>query len=457
PAAECGFVGAGVHSVLASRSLSHTYVGLLLPLATFHLYAERNRTRRQALLLLRALCIHTSADACLCNLDALGTSIVADIPAIASSAVVRLSESIARAFSVHTQVVVLEVVRQVHVQASLGGRVATLQALVRPWLANVELRSANYADDSELAFDLSPIALSHESLVILRCMLYLTVKTGLDSMSAMQTLWMALVDHDTRTHSPSRSANMWLVIRYLIGLLGCAWSTSLLGFTRRIVVFLSRSSQGRLLVQQFADEAMRPSAALPMDVSGVLAQRAMDNAIPSEAWAKEIQFLTQTKPHSERSLLSSGALAVFYLSAISYEQAPLLAGYKSLAILPPVVFMLAHPERRVRDAARTVLVNMVSSERAECISAGHTANRGRIDGLQPATVGYEQAVNESAHVALAVLRGEECLGGFGNVDVAAESAPAEHPEPAARQASPDTDAQALNDSTELLSNEWATT
>ncbi|KAJ2763861.1 hypothetical protein IWQ57_005406, partial [Coemansia nantahalensis] len=97
-----------------------------------------------------------------------------------------------------------------------------------------------------------------------------------------------------------------------------------------------------------------------------------------------------------------GALAVYYLGPISYEHAPLLASYKSLGLLAPVVFALAHPEQHVRDAARTVLVNLVSSERAELADAGG-------DVIRPGA-----AANEAAHVALSVLRSDECMAGFGN-------------------------------------------
>ncbi|KAJ2716769.1 Cell morphogenesis protein PAG1 [Coemansia spiralis] len=435
PAAAAEGAHAGIQ---VSRSLSQTYVGLVLPLACFHLHSERSRVRRQALLLLRALCLHMPADSCLRQLDGLGTGIVSDIPAVAARAVDRLADAVARAFAVHTQVVLVEIVRQVHVQAAFGRRGAGLQQLVRPWLANVELQSAEYADDCTLAFDLAPVALSRDSVLVLRCMLYLTVKADADAMATMQTLWMALVDHDTRTHSPSRSANMWLVIRYLIGLLGCAWSAPLLGITRHIAVFLSRSSQGVLLVQQLADEAMSPGASAPIAVSEAVAQRAVDDAPPGEAWAKEIQFLLApaSSPPAEQPLLSGGALAVYYLGAISYEQAPLLAGYKLPGLLAAVVFALAHPERQVRDAARTVLVNLVSCERAECAVSAKFG-----DGLRSAAPSRDLAASEAAHVALSVLRSDECAAGFGNVD-----------------ATPDIGEPTLNDdSGEVLPSEWPAT
>ncbi|KAJ2765682.1 Cell morphogenesis protein PAG1, partial [Coemansia nantahalensis] len=291
-AAEGEYAGAHV-----SRSLSQTYVALVLPLAVYHLHSDRSRVRRQALLLLRALCLHLSAAGCLRRLDALGTGIVSDIRAVAARAVERLADAVARAFAAHTQAVVLEVVRQVHVQGAHARRVATLQRLVRPWLANVELRSAACADDSELAFGLAPVALSRDSRLVLRCLLFLTVKADADALAAVQALWLALVDHDASASSPCRSANMWLVVRYLIGLLGCAWSGPLLDLTRRIVVFLSRSSQGLLLVQQLADDAMRPGAAAPLDLADLRGQLAVDydddcsGAVPGEAWRKEIQLL----------------------------------------------------------------------------------------------------------------------------------------------------------------------
>ncbi|KAJ2177414.1 hypothetical protein GGH18_006107, partial [Coemansia sp. RSA 530] len=79
----------------ASRSLSLTYVDLVLPLVLFHLHSERRRVRRQALVLLRGLCMHAAADVCRARVDKLGPSIVSDIPAIALGAVERLGVAVA--------------------------------------------------------------------------------------------------------------------------------------------------------------------------------------------------------------------------------------------------------------------------------------------------------------------------------------------------------------------------
>ncbi|KAJ2158674.1 Cell morphogenesis protein PAG1 [Coemansia sp. RSA 552] len=379
----------------AGRSLSQTYVGWLLPLVLFHLHSERSRQRRQALLLLRALSQHIAVDADLSRLvDELGPSIVCDIPAIASSAAVRLTDAVARALAAHTNVVIVEIVRQVHAQSALTGRVVVLQKIIRPWLANVELQPEHYGD---VALSLAPVVLSSESLLVLQCMLYLTATPGLGSMASMQALWMALVDSPPGNRNDvgnGCSANLWLVIRYLSGLLAGSWSTQLLGFSRRIAVFLSRSShQGELLVRQFIDEATRPGATAPLDIPDNLAAAARSHLLP------------------RGRLISTGALAVFYLSAISYERASLLAGHHGLAVLPAVLFLLAHPERWVRDSARTVLVNLVAFERIEC-----TADDGESSGGGSWRNERWCVANEAAHVALSVLRGDECQSGFGNVD-----------------------------------------
>ncbi|KAJ2612611.1 Cell morphogenesis protein PAG1 [Coemansia sp. RSA 1365] len=440
-----GYFDSNARNASIGRSLSLTYVGLLLPLVMFHLNSERNRIRRQALLLLRALCVHMAADRSLDRLDELGPSIVSDIPAIAFGAAMELTEAVAKSFAAHTCIVVLEIVRQVHFQCSVGRRLGILQRVLKPWLTNVELRLACFTDDSELSFDLSPVALDRDSLLVLQCMFYMTMKTGIDSISDMQGLWIALVDHDIEVHAAGRSANMWLVIRYLVGLLACSWSTSLLGFTRRIVVFLSRSSQGKMLVQQLVDEVTRPDATVPMDPSEAIKQSAADDTFLNEAWARDVALLIEQSKRSKRPLISTGTLAVFYLSAISYEQPSLLITYRALAILPPAVFMLAHPQKWVRDAARTVLVNLVASERAECIALASSVG----SGFDPPTMGLNQryVANEAAHVALGVLRGEDCLSGFGNVDMAAVRT-------AVRSSPGNNDLQELNDSDEVLSKDW---
>ncbi|KAJ2359295.1 Cell morphogenesis protein PAG1 [Coemansia sp. RSA 2618] len=423
PAPSAGFSA-------ASRLLSLTYVGLVLPLALFHLNSERRRVRRQALVLLRALCIHAAADVCLGRVDELGPSIVSDIPAVASGAVERLSAAVARALAIHTGTVIEEIVRQVHVQGALDARRGgVLRQLVRPWLANVELEPARFTDDDEALWRLEPVGLSRDSLRVLRCMLFLTVHTGQEGLTSMQGLWLALVERGT-----GRAANLWLVVRHLTSLLAGAWSTAMLGFARRICVFLSRSSQGVQLVRLFIDEATRPGATMPLDARAAEADIA--DVLSGEAWAGEIEHLMRGSDRHERPLVSTGSLAVFYLGAISYEQPALLAEYQQLAVLSPVVFMLAHPERWVRDAARTVLVNLVAAERIAC-----TENTGV--GIMNLGTGQILAANEAAHFALTVLRGDECLSGFGNVDAA-------HTSP--QRSSPGLDA--LNDSDEYLPSAW---
>ncbi|KAJ2391275.1 Cell morphogenesis protein PAG1 [Coemansia sp. RSA 2611] len=415
----------------ACRSLVLMYMGLVLPLVLFHLRSERRRIRRQALVLLRALCVHAAADVCLGRVDELGPSIVSDIPAIASGAVDRLSESVAQALAVHTGTVLEEVVRQVHVQGALDGRrVGVLRRLVRPWLANVELESARFTGDDDALWGLEPVGLSRDSVRVLRCMLYLTVRTGQDGLVSMQDLWMALVERGT-----GRAANLWLVVRHLTGLLAGAWSTALLGFARRITVFLSRSSQGAQLVRLLIGEAARPGAMVPLDVRAAEADAA--DVLSGEVWASDIAHLVGGGfgGRRERPLVSTGALAVFYLGAISYEQAPLLAEHRRLAVLAPVVFMLAHPERWVRDAARTVLVNLVAAERIAC-----TEGAGL---LLPLGASQALAANEAAHCALTVLRSDECQGGFGNVDLALAGG---------RKSSPESGG--LNDSDEFLPSAW---
>ncbi|KAJ2498637.1 Cell morphogenesis protein PAG1 [Coemansia sp. RSA 1972] len=383
----------------ASRSLSLTYVDLVLPLVLFHLHSERRRVRRQALVLLRGLCMHAAADVCRARVDELGPSIVSDIPAIALGAVERLGVAVARALAMHTGSVIEEAVRQVHAQGILDARRGVLRRLVRPWLANVELESARFTSD-DAVWGLEPVGLSRDSVRVLRCMLFLTVRTGQDGLLSMQQLWLALVER-----TEGRAANLWLIVRHLTGLLAGAWSTALLGFARRICVFLSRSSQGAQLVRLLIDEAARPNATMPIDMRLVGVDAS--DVLAGEAWAGEIAHLVDGDRNGQ--LVSTGALAVFYLSAISYEQPAQLAEYQQLSILPPVVFMLAHPERWVRDAARTVLVNLVAAERIACTENG--------------MAGTSQVANEAAHFALTVLRGDECLSGFGNVDTTHKSPP----------------------------------
>ncbi|KAJ1874016.1 Cell morphogenesis protein PAG1 [Coemansia sp. RSA 990] len=371
----------------AGRALSQTYVGLLLPLALFYLQSSQRRVRRQALVLLRTLCVHTAADACLGRVDELGPSIVSDIPAIALSAVEKLSNVVATALAAHTGTVIEEVVRQVHAQRTLDRqRADLLRNVLRPWLCNVNLTAVNIASD-ELEWRLEPIALDRDSVRVLRCMLFLTVRTEAEGLARMQELWMALVERGI-----GHGANLWLVARYLTALLVRSWSTTLLNMLRRIAVFLSRSSQGEQLVRLFIEEAVRPGATTPLSIPNDV-DIVMD-VLADEAWADQISHLLSGK---EQRLVSTGALAMFYLSAISYEQPQLLAEHRQLSIVPGALFMLAHPERWVRNSARMVLVNLVGAERAACGDA--TAS-----------------VNESVHYLLTVLRSDECLRGFGNVE-----------------------------------------
>ncbi|KAJ1871441.1 hypothetical protein LPJ71_011920, partial [Coemansia sp. S17] len=194
--------GAGV-----GKALSLTYASLILPLVLFRLRSERHRIRRQTLLLLRVLCSHMSVRSCLARLDELGPSIVSDIPAIAADAATRLTAAVAASFAAHSEMAILECVRQVHVQGSVGGRLAALLEILQPWVGNIELR--HVAGDG--CDGLGPVALSRDSLVVLRCMLYLTVKAGVDALPGIQELWMALVGGDYEQ-------NMWLAMRYLTGL-----------------------------------------------------------------------------------------------------------------------------------------------------------------------------------------------------------------------------------------------
>ncbi|KAJ2481282.1 hypothetical protein IWW47_005896, partial [Coemansia sp. RSA 2052] len=277
--------------------------GVLLPLVLFRLRSERHRMRRQALVLLRVLCAHASKRECQARLDELAPSIVSDIPAVAADAAARLAAAVAAAFASHSQAAILECVRQVHAQAALGGRLEALLAILRPWVANVRLRrvvetvaytaSASarpchvendvYADCDGL----DPVALSRDSLVVLRCMLYLTVKAGLEAMPGIEGLWLALVG------GSYGEPNTWLVMRYLTGLLLHTQSLALLGFMRRIAVFLTRQSaaeaeaQGRQLVRRLVDEARRPGAATPIEAASTVAHNTANEALPGEAWTTE--------------------------------------------------------------------------------------------------------------------------------------------------------------------------
>ncbi|KAJ2733635.1 Cell morphogenesis protein PAG1 [Coemansia sp. BCRC 34962] len=379
------------YSIGAGKALTLTYASLILPLVMFHLRSERHRIRRQALLLLRVLCSHMSTCSCLAKVDELGPSIVSDIPAIAADAATRLTTAVASSFVAHSEMVILECVRQVHAQGAIVGRLAALLEILRPWVSNIELRHVA-GDGSD---GLGPVALSRDSLVVLRCLLYLTVKAGLDVMPGIQELWMALVCGDH-----AHEANMWLAMRYLTGLLIHTQSLALLGYMRRIAVFMTRSSaQGKQLVQRLVDEIRRPAAAIPVEADNIVAHNSINEVLPNEAWTGEFVF----SPRRSRVLVSTAALAMFYLAAVSYEQPALVADHDDLAVLPPALFALANPERWVRDAARTVLVNLVAAERAWC-SIGAS--------------GHLEA--DVAHTVLSVLRGDDCATGFGNVEDAGD-------------------------------------
>ncbi|KAJ2741937.1 hypothetical protein GGI19_006887, partial [Coemansia pectinata] len=208
-------------------------------------------------------------------------------------------------------------------------------------------------------------------------------------MPGIQELWMALVGGDCE-------ANMWLAMRYLTGLFIHTQSLALLVYMRRIAVFLTRSAtQGQQLVQRLVDEVRRPAAAIPVEADNIVAHNSINEVLPNEAWTAEFAFA----PRRTRVLVSTAALAMFYLAAVSYEQPALVADYDDLAVLPPALFALANPERWVRDAARTVLVNLVAAERAWC----STTASGPLDA-------------EVAHTVLSVLRGDDCQTGFGNVE-----------------------------------------
>ncbi|KAJ1721770.1 Cell morphogenesis protein PAG1 [Coemansia erecta] len=421
------------YDLSSGKQLTQKYIGWMLPVVLFQLRSEQHRVRRQALLLLRIMCIHMAVDvSCLYRLDEMGPSIVSDIPAIASNAAARLTEAVAQAFAPHSVVVLMETVRQVHAQSAFGGRFLAFAALAKPWLANVVLHPAaeGYGDAGDDGYadspaGLGPIALTRDSLLVLQCMLYMTIKAGHDSMSSMQDLWLALVGGSSHgSDSDNRALNTWAIMRYLTGLLIYSRSTALLGFMRRIAVFLMRSSQGSQLVQMLVAETMRPSAAVPLGVSDIPSRNVSTGRVTNEAWSAEIMFLTQShhsrhhnnqqqqqqQNHQKRRILvSTGGLAMFYLGAISYEQPASLAEYRSLAVLPSTIILLANPERWVRDAARTVLVNLVASERALCTRMCHDSDVVSVldHGLQ---------ANDAAHIVLGILRGDECASGFGNLD-----------------------------------------
>ncbi|KAJ1946482.1 Cell morphogenesis protein PAG1 [Kickxella alabastrina] len=412
----------------AGKSFTISYAAWILPLTLFQLQSKQHRVRRQALLLLRILCMHMAADmSCLFQLDEMGPSIVCDIPAIASGAAVKLTNAVARAFEAHSGLVVMEVVRQVHAQGLHGPRFSALMAIIKPWLRNIVLIQLPAdvsgfepyeADVADGFAGLEPIALSRDSLLVLQCMLYLTIKTGHDSMSSMQDLWLALASSDLGLTADSdsmasRSSNMWMIMRYLTGMLMHSGSAALLGFMRRISVFLTRSPQGPLLVQLLIQETMRPTAAVPLGTTVIPAQNMANGMLKNEAWSADTTFINPHPHHHQdqqrKILVSTGGLSMFYLGAISYEQPDVLAKYNSLALLPSTIILLANPERWIRDAARTVLVNLVASERAKCIRA--CAGSGFASAVD-----YSVQANDAAHIALDVLRGDECMGGFGNLD-----------------------------------------
>ncbi|KAJ1857314.1 hypothetical protein LPJ57_007130, partial [Coemansia sp. RSA 486] len=429
---------------LQGRLLTQRYAGWLLPLILLHLRSDQPRVRRQALVLLRTMCLHLSVDiSCVYCVDEMGPSIVSDIPAIASKAAAGLTEAVALAFAGHSVSVLMETVRQIHAHSVYGPQLTTFLGLARPWLVNVVLRRQTDAlatvDNDDGSPDglacLDPVALSRESLLVLQCMLYMTIKTGHDSMSSMQELWLAL---SGSSNDKEREANVWLIIRYLTGLLVHSRSNALLGFMRRISVFLTRSLQGPRLVQMLADETMRPSAAVPLGVTDIPARNIAAGMVAGERWAAEILFISQQHQHQQHLahhqgrgrnvyrqqshqhqqqpqqrhlLVSTGGLAMFYLGAISYEQPDALAAYQSLAVLPSTIVLLASPEKWVRDAARTVLVNLVASERARCTRACLAS-----DSASATDQGVVVQANDAAHVVLGVLRGDECMTGFGNLD-----------------------------------------
>ncbi|KAJ1893991.1 Cell morphogenesis protein PAG1, partial [Kickxella alabastrina] len=418
--------------VTAGKAFTISYAAWILPLTLFQLQSEQHRVRRQALLLLRILCMHMAADmSCLFQLDEMGPSIVCDIPAIASGAAAKLTNAVARAFEAHSGPVVMEVVRQVHAQGLHGPRFSALMAIIKPWLHNIVLLQLpadvsgceTYEADVADGFSgLEPISLSRDSLLVLQCMLYLTIKTGHDSMSSMQDLWLALASSDLGSTAnsdsmASRSSNMWMIMRYLTGMLMHSGSAALLGFMRRISVFLTRSPQGPLLVQLLIQETMRPTAAVPLGTTVIPAQNMANGMLNNEAWSADITFINPNPHHhhhhhqdqQRKILVSTGGLSMFYLGAISYEQPDVLAEYNSLALLPSTIILLANPERWIRDAARTVLVNLVASERAKCIRA--CAGSGFASAVD-----YSMQASDAAHIALDVLRGDECMGGFGNID-----------------------------------------
>ncbi|KAJ2831661.1 hypothetical protein FBU31_002233, partial [Coemansia sp. 'formosensis'] len=331
------------------------------------------RMRRQALVLLRVVCSHMAVRSCVATLDSLGPSIVSDIPSIAASAAHRLTGAVAASFAAHSELAILECVRQVHAQGGVAGRLAALLEVVQPWVGNIELRSVA-ADGSE---GLGPVALSRDSLVVLRCILFLTVRAGgVEALAAVQGLWVGLA------HS---SGNLWLAMRHLTGLLLHTQSLALLAFMRRIAVFLTRSSPP--LVRRLVAEARNPAAHAPVEAESIVAHNAINEVLPNEPWTAEFAFA----PRRTRVMVSTGALAIYYLAAVSYEQPALVS--EDLAVLPPALFALANPERWVRDAARTLLVNLVAAERASAPLAA-----------------------DAAQGVLGVLRGDECAAGFGNVD-----------------------------------------
>ncbi|KAJ2723932.1 Cell morphogenesis protein PAG1 [Coemansia sp. Benny D115] len=442
--------GGDTNYVAAGKALATRYHDWLLPLILFQLRSDQHRIRKQALLILRTLCIHMSADiACVYLLDEMGPSIVCDIPAIASGAAIKLFAAVARAFTGHSVSLVIEIVRQVYAQGLFGSRFDVLMAIVKPWLSNIVLRHQEagrgapasqelYAlqedsDDNDRYSEndvasLEPVALCRDSLLVLQCMLYLTACTSNDSVSTMQDLWLSLASNGDADDSAAGLAkegephNMWLIMRYLSGLLIHSRSMALLGFMRRVSVFLTRSPRGTQLLRMLVEETMQPSAAIPLAASDIPARNIANGQLSNEAWVAEIaHFTRQPSPSLSQNqrgdgargaesklLVSTAGLAMFYLGAISYEQPHAMAEYRSLAVLPSTIVLLADSQRWVRDAARTVLVNLVASERALCTSAS-------LRSESAAALDFCLQANEAAHLALGVLRGDECMAGFGNL------------------------------------------
>ncbi|KAJ1961121.1 Cell morphogenesis protein PAG1, partial [Dipsacomyces acuminosporus] len=348
-----------------------------------------------------------------------------------------LSAAVAQAFASHSCEVIWEIVRQLRAQGAYSVRFTTLVSIMRPWLSNIELKPLDSVDDDDdESFSLRPVALDKNSLLLLRCMLYTTAKAARDAVASMQDLWAAIVDDNV---NPGVGvANMRLIIRYMTGLLAQVKSSALLGFMRRISVFLSRSTHGRMLVHRYINEVTQPAAFIPLDSEDVTSFN-LDNELGSnEPWVAEILSLKKS-PSAEKVLVSTGGLAIYYLGALSYEMPTLITEHRSLSVLLSALFSLAYPERWVRDAARALLVNLVASERALCTVMVHG------DGADSASaINSKYVANETAHIALGALRSEECLSGFGNVEAALTAKDPAHTSP-----------QAAIDPEEFLLRSWS--